>query len=47
MTSEEIINLINAKQVRKIEREPWPYQNGLLIDYLKSIDLNEKKLVTI
>lgn len=47
MTSEEIINLINAKQVRKIEREPWPYQNGLLINYLKSIDLNEKKLVTV
>lgn len=47
MASDEIIDLINAKHIKKIEREQWPYQNGLLIDYLKSIDLNGKRIVTV
>lgn len=43
MASEEVIILINTETLKKAEKEPWPYKNGLLINYLKSIDLNGKK----
>lgn len=47
MTSNEVVNLINAKSIMKINKELWPYKEGLLIDYLRSIDLNDKKLITV
>lgn len=47
MASEEVVNLINSQNISKIKREVWLCRDGLLIDYLKSIDLNGKKLVTV
>lgn len=41
--SKEIIELINCSSIEKINREIWPYKDGLLIDYIRSIDLNGKK----
>ena len=44
MSSEEIIKLIKSDNIIKLEKEIWPYKEGLLIDYLKTIDLNGKDL---
>lgn len=40
-------NILNEENITKVEREEWPYQDGLLIDYLKTIDLKDKKLITV
>ena len=47
MNSEEIASLLNLDYIQKIEREHWFYKNGLLIDYLKSIDLYNKNLSSV
>lgn len=47
MNSEEIVNLLNSEYIQKTEREHWFYKNGLLIDYLRSIDLYNKKLMSV
>lgn len=40
--SNEIEKLINSTSIEKLNKEIWPYKNGLLIDYIRSIDLNGK-----
>lgn len=47
MESEEVKKLLNTDTISKQEREEWPYKEGLLIDYLKTIDLNGKKITTV
>lgn len=47
MTTQDVINLLNEESIKKIEREAWPYGEGLLIDYLKVMDLNGKKITTV
>jgi len=47
MESEEIQQLLDLDEISRMEREVWPYKGGLLIDYLKTIDLNGKKLRSV
>lgn len=42
MISDEIIRLINSPSIERVEYEIWPCKDGLLIDYLRTIDLNGK-----
>lgn len=44
MNSEEVKNLINSSNLIKKEYEVWPYKDGLLIDYLKTLNFSEEKL---
>ncbi len=47
MESDEIISLINSPKIEKITPEIWPYQNGLLVDYLRTIDLNGRDVMQV
>lgn len=47
MESEEVKELLNTDIISKQEKEEWPYKEGLLIDYLKTINLNGKRVATV
>ena len=47
MESEEVKKLLEMEDIPRHEREEWLYKDGLLIDYLKTIDLNGKRIESV
>lgn len=47
MESEDISTLIKIPKIEKMSFEVWPYQNGLLVDYLRTIDLNGRDVMQV
>ena len=44
MASDEVIYLINSKNIKKKISEIWPYKEGLLKDYLKTLYVDSDKV---